>query len=88
MIKDYSLIKNGKVVNRIVADAGFIKKIEHEYDHITDDVKASMGFEWDGERFTPSGPKPPKERMGIDAIIQKLSEMESKINALGEKEKA
>lgn len=85
-IKEYSLIKNGKAINRIVADEKFIESIRHEYDLITDSALAVKGASWDGEKFTPPVvvPVAPKQTLEdkIDALVVKVSDLEAAIAGL------
>lgn len=98
----YSLIKNGKVVNRIIADSKFIAKIEADYDYITDSPDAGVGASWDGKGFIPA-PVPVKkasqeakveetlaqvlvELAGIKAKTDKIDAIESKINEIESKQ--
>ena len=86
MIKDYSLIKNGKVVNRIVADEAFIDTIKHEWDFITDDVTAQKGCLWDGEKFTPPVRPAVVEVETVEAkltkLIAKVDEIDANVKAM------
>ncbi|ARU04762.1 hypothetical protein CCO03_08790 [Comamonas serinivorans] len=49
----YALIKEGAVVNTIVADADFVATIASEWDHIEPAGDAGIGWSWDGGTFTP-----------------------------------
>lgn len=75
---EYSLIKDGKVVNRIVADSKYVAKIEADYDYITDSPEAKMGASWDGKDFTPApvpaGKASPKEQTE-DTLIRVLADL-------------
>lgn len=59
----YALVKNGVVVNTIVADADFIALIQSQYDHcvqITNEPGSpSMGWTYDGTSFSPPTPPTP-----------------------------
>lgn len=88
MTKEYSLIKDGKVVNRIVADADFIEKIRGDYDLITDDPQAAKGATWDGKVFTPPVAKevpetPPSKT--VEDVLTKLAELEVMVKAVDSK---
>lgn len=53
----YALVKNGLVVNTIVADPDFISHIKDQYDHciqVSDDPgNPSIGWSYDGSSFSP-----------------------------------
>lgn len=57
MEKIFALIKNGVVVNTIVADDDFIDQIEDQYDHCVDTSdmiqRPPIGWSYDGSNFTP-----------------------------------
>ena len=57
MVTNYALIKNGVVVNCIVATQEFINSvISSQYDdcvEYTDDMCVGPGFSWDGNTFIP-----------------------------------
>lgn len=60
MIKDYALIKDGRVAQVIVADAGFVAGIQDMWDHIEPaSAGAGVGWAWTAEGFTPPPPGPP-----------------------------
>ncbi|WP_047217190.1 hypothetical protein [Delftia lacustris] len=60
MIKDYALIKDGRVAQVIVADAGFVAGIQDMWDHIEPaSAGAGVGWAWDGQAFAaPPAPEP------------------------------
>lgn len=76
-IKEYSLIKDGRVMNRIVADESFIESIRADYDLVTDDKGAVMGATWDGEAYTP-----PDTPDATDSIESKLDALIKNVEAL------
>lgn len=53
----FCLIKDGVVVNAIVADQSFVDLIKSQYDFViqTDDLDPQPGVNWlyDGEEFSP-----------------------------------
>lgn len=73
-IKEYSLIKDGRVMNRIVADEKFIESVRADYDLVTDDKNAVMGATWDGKGYTPPAPQdaPKSIESKLDALIKKV----------------
>lgn len=87
---NYALVKDGKVINRIVADADFIDKIRGDYDLITDATEAVKGASWDGTNFTPPEPQPVPEPVEtlkdkVDAIFTKIENIEAKIGLIDTK---
>lgn len=86
--KDYALVKNGKVVNRIVADASFIETIRGQYDYVTDAPEAQRGKLWDGKMFTDAPVESilePTPKKTIEDVLTKLAELETKINTIDAK---
>lgn len=53
----FALIKNGMVVNTIVADDEFISHIQDQYDHCVEITlnpgNPSIGWTYDGDDFAP-----------------------------------
>jgi len=74
---EYLLIKNGKVVNRVVADSDFANSIDSDYDFVIQikQTNKDVGLDWDydngvlgvGAKFTapvrPVIPETPGERI-------------------------
>lgn len=50
---EFALIKDGKVVNVIVADQAFADSIAHEWDAVVASTGAGIGWTYDGTTFHP-----------------------------------
>lgn len=79
---DYALIKNGKVVNVIVADQEFIDSIQSEYDHIEaiDTIWEQqqgvwIDWSWDATNGFTAPPKDPEPVVDLGRKITKLAFM-------------
>ncbi len=68
---DYILVKDGVVVNRIVASPEFVESIRSDYDSIVecDGSGASPGWTYDGVSFT--NPSPPVVRVKTQKEIDR-----------------
>lgn len=74
-MKELAVVNNGKVSNIILWDGSssdFFKEVDGEIIEIPEGVKISMGWGYDGEKFSPtSTPEIDKAQLINNALLEK-----------------